>query len=75
VNRVPPRFLSLLLLVVLFSSAASPQDEIHKRQDELQAIRDQIRDLETKIGEQQKNERETLDLLDSYERRGRSSGG
>jgi murein hydrolase activator len=70
VNRVPPRFLSLLLLVVLFSSGASPQDEIHKRQDELQAIRDQIRDLETKIGEQQKNERETLDLLDSYEKKG-----
>jgi len=71
VNRVPARLRSLLLLVliVLLPFPASPQDEIHKRQDELQAIRDQIRDLEGKIGEQQKNERETLDLLDSYEKK------
>jgi len=59
--------LALLLLAAL---PAAPQDEIRKRQDELQAIRDQIKDLEAKIGEQVKNERETLDLLDSYEKKG-----
>ena len=59
--------LALLLLAAL---PARAQDEIKKRQDELQAIRDQIRDLEGKITEQVKNERETLDLLDSYEKKG-----
>jgi septal ring factor EnvC (AmiA/AmiB activator) len=71
VNRVSLRFRPLLLAVLLALVAfpARPQDEIRKRQDELQAIRDQIRDLEGKIGTQQKNERETLDLLDSYEKK------
>ena len=59
--------LALLLLAAL---PARAQDEIRKRQDELQAIRDQIKDLEGKINEQVKNERETLDLLDSYEKKG-----
>jgi len=59
--------LALLLLAAL---PARAQDEIKKRQDELQAIRDQIRELEGKITEQVKNERETLDLLDSYEKKG-----
>ena len=70
-NRVPPRLRNLLLvlLIVVVPFPAFPQDEIRRRQDELQAIRDQIRDLEGKIGEQQKNERETLDLLDSFEKK------
>lgn len=70
-NRVPFRFRSLilLLLVVLLPFPAFPQDEIRKRQNELEAIRDQIRDLESKIGDQKKSERETLDLLDSYEKK------
>ncbi len=70
--RVPLhlRRILLLLLLVGLPRPSLPQDEIRKRQDELQAIRDQIRDLEGKIGEQQKNERETLDLLDSYEKKG-----
>lgn len=70
-NRVPPSLRSFLLLLLLIglSSTSLPQDEIRKRQGELQAIRDQIKELEGKIGEQQKNERETLDLLDSYEKK------
>ena len=61
---------AVLAIFVLGALPARPQDEIKKRQDELQAIRDQIKDLEAKIGEQVKNERETLDLLDSYEKKG-----
>jgi septal ring factor EnvC (AmiA/AmiB activator) len=68
--RPPLRFVSLLLLLAIIPLKVLPQDEIRKRQDELQAIRDQIRELETKISEQQKNEREMLDLLDSYEKKG-----
>jgi len=59
-----------IAILLLAAPAAQPQDEIKKRQDELQAIRDQIKDLEAKIGEQVKNEREALDLLDSYEKKG-----
>ena len=70
-SRVPPRLPCLVigLLIVVLSSSALPQDEIRKRQNELEAIRDQIRDLEGKIGAQQKTERATLDLLDSYEKK------
>jgi septal ring factor EnvC (AmiA/AmiB activator) len=59
----------LILFIVAIPFPASSQDEIRKRQGELEAIRDQIRELESKIGGQQKNERETLDLLDSYEKK------
>jgi septal ring factor EnvC (AmiA/AmiB activator) len=45
------------------------QGEITKRQDELSSIRDQIRQYELKIKEQQRTERSTLDLLDSYDRK------
>ena len=68
-NRVPCRLRSLALLVLLVPFIALPQDEIRKHQTELEGIREQIRELETKIGEQQKNERETLNLLDSYEKK------
>ncbi len=63
------RCILLILLIILTPFPAFPQDEIRKRQDELQAIRDQIRELESKIGDQQKNERATLDLLDSFEKK------
>ena len=66
----PLRRYAALAVLLLAALPARPQDEIRKRQDELQAIRDQIRDLEGKINEQVKNERETLDLLDSYEKKG-----
>ena len=64
-----PRLILLILLIVTIPFPAFPQDEIRKRQDELEAIRDQIRELESKIGNQQKNERATLDLLDSFEKK------
>jgi septal ring factor EnvC (AmiA/AmiB activator) len=64
-----------LLTVVLLLVAApallgtSAQDEIRRRQLELQAIRDQISSLEKKIKEQQLNESEALDLVETYDRK------
>lgn len=61
---------SLLLLAAVLAAPAHAQEEIRKKQAELQSLRSQIRDFETRIGEQQKNERETLELLDTYDRKG-----
>ena len=53
-----------------FSVASSTgPEEIRKRQAELQALREQIRAYESKIRVQQQNERSTLELLDSYDRK------
>jgi murein DD-endopeptidase MepM/ murein hydrolase activator NlpD len=64
----------LILLLLLFAppffGAGATQDEIRKKQAELQSLRSQIREFEDRIGQQQKNERETLELLDSYDRKG-----
>ena len=62
----------LVVMMVLPGSFAHPsaRDEIRKRQAELQALRDQIRDFEAKIRWQQQNERTTLELLDAYDRKG-----
>jgi septal ring factor EnvC (AmiA/AmiB activator) len=49
-----------------FSSA---EDEIKKRQVELQTLRDQIRAYEETIKEQQRTEHATLELLDSYDKK------
>jgi len=65
------RMLSTLLVVALAAGAAggSTQDEIRKRQADLEAIRTQIRQFEEKIKQQQKNENEILELLDTYDRK------
>ena len=49
---------------------APAQDEIRKRQSELDKIRERIRQFEVKIKEQQQNEQEALELLDTYDRKG-----
>ena len=64
------RYLLIVLLFAGFPLRAAPQDEIKKRQVELNAIRDQIKEYEDKIREQQKNERATLELLDAYDKKG-----
>lgn len=66
-------FLTYAVLLLCFagmSSQAPGQTEIRKRQTELQSIREQIRTLEEKINRQQKNEKASLDLLDTYDRKG-----
>lgn len=49
----------------LFSGAA--QEELQRRQDELETLRTRIRELEERSREQQKNETEALELLDTYD--------
>ncbi len=58
-------FVSLLSVPTVYA-----QDEIHRRQEALEALRAQIRALEDKSKEQQKDESETLELVDTYDRKG-----
>lgn len=61
--------LLLILPLVAGGLHSSSKDEIKKRQAELQSIREQIKQFESKIEEQQKSERSTLELLDTYDRK------
>jgi len=47
---------------------AQSAQRVLRRQKELQSIRDQIREMESRIKEQQKKEKVSLDLLDTYDR-------
>ena len=63
---------STLVVLILFSSTAdvpATQDEIKKRQTELDNLREEIHGIEANIKEQQKNERATLELLDAYDKK------
>jgi murein hydrolase activator len=65
------RYTAFLLLAL--AAAALPsraQDEIAKKQGELESIRAQIRDYEEKIKLQQANEQSTLELLDDFDKKG-----
>ncbi len=65
------RLLSILLLLCAIAPGArANQEEIRKRQAELQTIREQIREFEERIKKHQKNESEALELLDTYDRKG-----
>lgn len=64
-----PALVVVLLLIVAGWTPRSTEDEIRRRQAELQSIRDQIREFETKIKEQQQDERAALELLDTYDRK------
>ena len=59
----------ILLLVIAQDSGFSQQNEIRKKQAELEAIREQVRDFEEKIKGHQRNEKATLELLDMYDRK------
>jgi septal ring factor EnvC (AmiA/AmiB activator) len=48
----------------------SGQEEIKRRQTELTALRDQIREYEGRIREQQRDEKTTLETLDDYDQQG-----
>jgi septal ring factor EnvC (AmiA/AmiB activator) len=72
----PPLPGPLLLLVAALLAAApvaargaSTQDELKKRQAELQNLRSQIQAFEERIRDQQKRELSTLELLDTYDRK------
>ena len=57
-----------LVALPLFGNPVD-QDELRKRQTELQNIRKQIKEYEQKIKKQQTKEKTTLELLDSYDRK------
>jgi murein hydrolase activator len=59
----------LLLLLPVFAGKTLATDEIKKRQAELQTLRDQIKQFEGKLQKQSSNERATLELLDTYDRK------
>ena len=63
------RSLLLVLLLLLSWHASVPgQEEIKKKQTQLQRLKKEIDDYETKIKEREKKEHATLDLLDTYDR-------
>ena len=57
----------LIFCLAGISSQLPGQTEIKKRQAELENIRAQIRTLTEKIAKQQKNEKSSLELLDTYD--------
>ncbi len=59
----------ILLLFITRDSGFSLQNEIRKKQAELETIRNQVREFEEKIKVHQQNERATLELLDMYDRK------
>ncbi len=59
----------ILLLVIAQDSGFSQQNEIRKKQTELESIRDQVREFEERIKGHQRNEKATLELLDMYDRK------
>ena len=58
------------VLLRLVGAQLPAQQEVDRRRSELETIRQQISEFEQRIREQQRNERKTLDLLDSYDRKG-----
>jgi murein hydrolase activator len=59
-----------LILLLLLPAGMRAQDELKRRQTELNTIRDQIREFETRIKDQQRDESATLEVLDSYDQQG-----
>jgi len=66
----PHAVLSVLLLMLTVRPAPADEGEIKRRRAELEAIRMQIHEYEEQIREQQQTEDATLDLLDSYDKKG-----
>jgi len=63
----------ILLLLLPGNGAGDPppaEDEIQKRRAELQSLRQQITDFEERLREQQQQEIATLELLDTYDKKG-----
>ncbi len=64
----PRRLISALLLGILLVAPARGQDDLKKKQSQLDKLRKEIGVYEGKIREKEKKEHATLDLLDSYDR-------
>ena len=64
------KYAVLILFVVAFlAPGLSQQNEIRKKQADLEVIRSQVREFEEKIKSHQQNEKATLELLDMYDRK------
>ena len=68
-KRVTSIWFMVLVLLGGSWTSVSAQEEIQRKQDELESLRSQIRELEARSKVQQKNESATLDLLDTYDHR------
>jgi len=70
-RTLPALAVSTCVVACLLSApSAFAQEEIHRRQEALEALRAQIRALEEKSKVQQKDENEALELVDTYDRKG-----
>ncbi|MDI6802630.1 MAG: peptidoglycan DD-metalloendopeptidase family protein [Bacteroidota bacterium] len=58
----------LLIIFTVFTAAQTQQDEIKKRQAELNKIRNEIEGWEKKIQQGEKQEKSTLEILDSFDK-------
>lgn len=58
----------LLIIFTAFSVAQTQQDELKKRQTELNKIRNEIESWEKKIQQGEKQEKSTLEMLDSFDK-------
>ncbi|MDP2209778.1 MAG: peptidoglycan DD-metalloendopeptidase family protein [Bacteroidota bacterium] len=58
----------LLIIFTVFTTAQTQQDEIKKRQTELNKIRNEIEGWEKKIQQGEKQEKSTLEILDSFDK-------
>ncbi len=67
--RMRTTLLGVFLLCAGFPSAGLCQEELQQRQAELESLRDQIQELEARSKAHQQNENETLELLDTYDRK------
>ncbi len=57
-----------LLALVSWNTSVPGQEEIKQKQSQLQKLKKEIDDYETKIKEREKKEHATLELLDTYDR-------
>jgi septal ring factor EnvC (AmiA/AmiB activator) len=69
------KHLLLIALALIFAAsgaarASNPQDEIKKKQTQLEKLKKDIDAYEAKIKEREKKEHATLELLDTYDRQG-----
>ncbi len=58
----------LLIIFTVFTTTQTQQDEIKKRQTELNKIRNEIEAWEKKIQQGEKQEKSTLEILDSFDK-------
>jgi septal ring factor EnvC (AmiA/AmiB activator) len=67
---MPFRHTVALVAALLAAALLHAQDEVTKKQGELETIRAQIKEYEEKIRLQQANEQTTLELIDDFDRKG-----